>query len=76
MRVSYAYCKLITPPGTRCGYKPIIMPHEAPLVTILEKIFTTKLKSRGAKGSPYISPLPVRKKFPSTSFTFTPTEPP
>jgi hypothetical protein len=45
-----------------------MIPQEKLLLIILEKISTTKLKRRGARG--------VRKKSPSTSLILTPIDPP
>jgi hypothetical protein len=45
-------------------------------INILEKTSTTKLNKRGATGSLYLKPLPVRKKSPSTSLRLATTEPP
>ncbi|PNT68422.1 hypothetical protein BRADI_3g40385v3 [Brachypodium distachyon] len=57
--VSSAYCRWDTPPGRRWGTSPCRWPFPLAACSIVPKASPTRLKSKGDKGSPCLSPLKV-----------------
>jgi hypothetical protein len=52
-----AYCRIEIPPSTRCGTSPLACPSSFALFINVDNISTTRLKSKGDNGSPYLKPF-------------------
>ncbi|KAG2569930.1 hypothetical protein PVAP13_7NG420001 [Panicum virgatum] len=66
----------VTPPGIKCGITPLIRFASLALLMICERASAARLKRRGDRGSPCLSPLCVLKYGPLVPLMVTQTLPP
>ncbi|KAG2585398.1 hypothetical protein PVAP13_6KG417501 [Panicum virgatum] len=74
--VSSAYCRCDRPFSIKCGTKPSNSPCLQAKLSMAEKASSTRLKSRGERGSLCLRPLKLLKNCPLCPFKLTATLPP